>query len=598
MKKRRPQRMRGFGAKLDGDVTVRRFVAPQLRTTTAIRRGEMLEPIGEVAMRVGVDAATVEGLVDAQGLALFGKLQHGAEVFLAGAVAERSDKHNSNCDDSGGMLSLQPPDASVIWAYDSRMLLHVPPIDRIPETPYRLQRAIELLRSAPRAGELLPEELLCPDKGEVDTMTGATRGDVNDTSVSGVIPPSYWLPPRLATLEEIALCHNVSRYREFVEQGTALSPPLKSDVYCNDMTSSVATRLAVGAVIDAARRALSGAPSFAFCLVRPPGHHCTWDTPGGFCLANNVAIAARQLLKDWRDNNNGSGDSDGGPPPRIAIVDLDVHHGEGTQSFVEEEPPPYGGTSVSPLLYLSLHRYDHGNFYPYDPRGDTAYIGRYRNVCNVAVHTAANDPACCEEVVSDAVFERVLDDIFVPRLKRFSPDVVLLSLGFDAAHGDPLGRMAVEGGFTYAVRALKQFCRTQQQSSRGLHAGLVVVLEGGYSPEAVAQGVVAVAHALRYPANDAEVMRYAARQLPKTWQELRRRMARQQYEMERQQQEVEGDEGNAEASYEPVPVSPTQGTGAIISLPEDDVLLERHERWCDRLISRVLAIHEESNKRQ
>ncbi|RNC50134.1 histone deacetylase, partial [Trypanosoma cruzi] len=113
--------MRGFGAKLDGDVTVRRFVAPQLRTTTAIRRGEMLEPIGEVAMRVGVDAATVEGLVDAQGLALFGKLQHGAEVFLAGAVAERSDKHNSNCDDSGGMLSLQPPDASVIWAYDSRM---------------------------------------------------------------------------------------------------------------------------------------------------------------------------------------------------------------------------------------------------------------------------------------------------------------------------------------------------------------------------------------------------------------------------------------------------------------------------------------------
>ncbi|RNF05746.1 putative histone deacetylase [Trypanosoma rangeli] len=595
--------MQGFGARLDGEVTVRRFVAPQRSTTATIRSGDLLEPIAAVAARVGVDAARLEGLVDAQGLAIFGKLQAGAEVFLAGAVVE-NDANDGNNDDGGTERSLlQPPDASVAWAYDPRMLLHVPPVDRIPETPYRLQRAVECLKSTPRANELLPEELLFPEEEEAATTPRARLDDANKTSTSEVVPPSCWLPPRLATLEEIALCHDTSRYRGFVEHGTALTPLLKTDVYCNDMTSSVATRLAVGAVIDAARCALAGTPSFAFCLVRPPGHHCTVDTPGGFCLANNVAIAARQLLKDWRDDNKGRGDGTLSASPRIAIVDLDVHHGEGTQSFVEEEPPPLcDANTVSPLLYFSLHRYDHGTFYPADPRGDTAYVGRYRNVCNVAVNTAANDPACCEEVVSDAVFERVVDDVLLPRLCRFCPDVVLLSLGFDAAYGDPLGRMAVEGGFAYAVRALKQFCRSQpqQRKVRELHAGLVVVLEGGYLPVAVAQGVTAVAHALRYPANDADVVRYAARQVPKTWQDLRRRTARQQHEIKQQQVEeqlhgVEGEVKKAEALCETASASPTQSIEGAALLPEDGILLERHERWCDRLISRVLSIHEEAN---
>ncbi|KEG13764.1 putative histone deacetylase [Trypanosoma grayi] len=605
------QRTRVCRVRLDGEVTVRRLLPPQLRTTASIRHGELEEPIERVAERVGVDVETIEGLVDAQGLTLFGKLQHGAEIFLAGAVAASSIISKGENGGAGDMASLMllPPDATVAWAYDPRMLLHVPPVDRVPETPYRLQRAVESLQAAPRAMELLPLELRRQEGEEKETTTTAVaeaKGTTKTaTAIKSDVDPqtpaleSCWISPRLATLDEFALCHDTARYHDFVEHGTALAPPLKTDVYCNDGTSSTATRLAVAAVIDAARRALRGAPSFAFCLVRPPGHHCTADTPSGFCLANNVAIAARQLLHDWRSSGKSNGAKSA--PPHIAIVDLDVHHGEGTQTFVEEESP-YGTASVSPLLYLSLHRYDHGTFYPCDPRGDTAYVGRHHNVCNVAVHTGASDPSCCEEVLSDAVFERVVDDVFLPRLQKFRPDIVLLSLGFDAAYGDPLGRMAVEGGFAYAVRALKRFCIQQQRP-----AGLVVALEGGYSPEAVAQGVVAVAHALRYPADDADVVRYASRRVPKTWQDLRQRLARKKLAAQ-QQKQTEGHnehqqekKSKDEVSCAAISAPPARDGGvgaALMQIPEDEVLLEKHLRWCDRLIARVLATHAEANRRK
>ncbi|ORC86495.1 putative histone deacetylase [Trypanosoma theileri] len=623
MKRGKSLRMR-----LDGEVTVRRLIPPQLRTTASIRKGELMEPIENIAERIGVQTESIEGLVDAQGLTIFGKLQDGIEVFLAGSIAPCVSDSNSNInhnksnmntnENSCQKFSQQPPDVSVGWAYDARMLLHVPPLDRVPETPYRLQRAVESLRSTPRAMELLPEELR--RLGEVDTTTKTKADSIKKTHN---VFASYWLPPRLATLDEITLCHDAERYREFIEHGTPLAPPLKTDVYCNDGTSSVATRLSVAAVIDAARRALQGSPPFSMCLVRPPGHHCTATTPGGFCLANNVAIAARQLLQDWRNENKKNMSCGGGvksscsPPPRIAIVDLDVHHGEGTQSFVEEEPPA-DGCSVSPLLYLSLHRYDHGTFYPRDPRGSTDYVGRHRNVCNVAVHTAAADPARCVEVVSDDVFARVVDDVFVPRLREFRPDVVLLSLGFDAAYGDPLGRMAVEGGFAYAVRALKLFCQERQEKQqkqkeeKQTPVGLVVVLEGGYSPEAVAQGVVAAAHALRFPANDADVLRYAERQVPKTWRGLRRRLARKNVEIQQQHEEEKRREskksdmrgekkamGNMSSSSSlRSRQEQEEEKHELLELPEDEVLLERHLHWCDRLIARVLAIHTEANRKQ
>ncbi|KAG5510830.1 hypothetical protein JKF63_07902 [Porcisia hertigi] len=595
---------------LNGTVVVRRFQPPQLETEAPIRKGHLKEPLEAVADRVGLRAPQSTDppradlcLVDDQELALLGKLvDKGVYYITGGSCADAGDSNLSAPSTkhvvSGSVTNRTPPqhpDITVGWCFDARVLLHRSEINRSPETPHRLQRAIEALQGCGCACDFLPIELLRPFRMHMD---GSMEQDL-----SRAAPPmsaanrSQWIPPRLATYDEVCSFQDPQVYNNFVKSGVALEN-LKRDVYCIDRVSSVAARLSAGAVIDASAAALRAVaasrsvtastatgcvlPLVSFCLVRPPGHHCTASQPSGFCLVNNVAIAAQQL-RIRHASLFPSG------PPRIAILDLDVHFGEGTASFVEDACDP------ASLLYLSLHRYDKQQFYPFDRRGDTGYVGGSRHtaskgsICNVAVHTNAQQPTRCEEVISDHLMNCVLEGIFLPRLAVFQPDLILVSLGFDAAYGDPLGKMAVESGFASVLSRLKEWCLHE-----GRTVGLVVALEGGYHPEAVAQGVLSVALALCFPRTDPVLQELLKERTPRVWTDLRKRQERRYREWQRLRRErVEEEAVGAESTGPGCEVKPPASEEPE-QAQQDAQLLVRHKRWCAALIAKVQEIHREA----
>ena len=212
---------------------------------------------------------------------------------------------------------------------------------------------------------------------------------------------------------------------------------------------------AAGAAIHATRLVMEGAARTAFALTRPPGHHATADQAMGFCLVNNAAVAARWALEE-------------GGAERVLIVDWDVHHGNGTQDIFYDDPAVY---------YLSLHLAGHypGTGRP-EQRGRLDGAGRTRNV---AFHHGADREgylAAFEEAVGAA-----LDD--------FAPDLVLVSAGFDCLAGDPLGGLLLEPEDLYAMT------RLLVDGAASADGRVVALLEGGYAPHRMAEGVVQVIRA-------------------------------------------------------------------------------------------------------
>lgn len=554
--------------KFSGVIKVKNYTPPQNETECQILKGELAEDITEVGRRLGLEESeeTPFSLVNEDGFLIMGKLLAENVYYLSGGKRKDTDLPSSE----------KLPDAAVIWAFDKRVLLHEPINHPSPETPYRLERALETLKASPHASLILPRELLS-------------------------IPPhpenrAEYCEARLASLSEICLFHNLEKYKEFIEKGAVLEN-LKSDVYCNEKTSSDAARISAAACIDVGAKVLKNISairigeelngeknlpaSLGFCLVRPPGHHCSSQTPSGFCLVNNVAVASAVLLKDKFVL-----EKKGNPrKPRIAILDLDVHFGEGTASFVDSYAP--GESPPFPPLYLSIHRFDSGNFYPFLPEGSAENIGKNGvSICNVGVNTNAHIPSKCHEVISDFLLEKVLLKIFFPRLKEFKPDLLFVSLGFDAAYGDPLGKMAVEGGFARSMMLLKVWCRgpssiPSQTPVSPVPVGLVCVLEGGYNPESVSCGLTSVSHILTFPSDDAETMKFTEHCVPKTWGDLRQRINRREQEHREEQEDNKGKSGNAKQT-----------------VVEDEELLSRHMAWCDSVIKSTKEIHLSSIRRK
>jgi acetoin utilization deacetylase AcuC-like enzyme len=231
---------------------------------------------------------------------------------------------------------------------------------------------------------------------------------------------------------------------------------LDADTYVGPR-SMVAARLAAGATARCALAATTGEAGVAFAAVRPPGHHAAADRSAGFCLLNNVAIAVAAL----RDH---------GVAERVAIVDWDVHHGDGTQSIHDADPDAfYASTHQSPLYP--------GTGFPPD-RGTGAAAGTKRNV--------TLPPGAGDEDFIEAWREDLL-----PELEAFAPQAILVSCGFDAHHDDPLAHLAVtEEGYRSVAAALGEVAHRL-----GI-GGVALALEGGYDLPALRASAAAVVEGL------------------------------------------------------------------------------------------------------
>jgi acetoin utilization deacetylase AcuC-like enzyme len=180
----------------------------------------------------------------------------------------------------------------------------------------------------------------------------------------------------------------------------------------------------------------------AFCSVRPPGHHCNQNKAAGFCILNNVAIGAKYLLKKYKYK-------------RIAIIDFDVHHGNGTQDIF------YDNKNV---LFISTHQY------PYYPgTGSEKEKGKFNNICNIPLPAGTNS----EEYLN--AFEFALK-----KLRDFKPEFVLISAGFDGHNDDPLAQFKLDTDDYYKIT--KRILETSKKFSNGK---VVSILEGGYDLQAL-----------------------------------------------------------------------------------------------------------------
>ena len=214
---------------------------------------------------------------------------------------------------------------------------------------------------------------------------------------------------------------------------------------------------AAGCVIAAARLVADGVAQTAFAAARPPGHHATADRAMGFCFFNNVAVAARWLQAERAVD-------------RIAVIDWDVHHGNGTQDIFYADPSVY---------YLSLHLADHypGTGHAHE-RGAGGAAGATLNV------PLAHDTTREE-------YLRAYSDALDRMLGEFAPEFVLVSTGFDCLAGDPLGGLPLEPADLHSMTA--ELVEKTATSARGR---VVAALEGGYVPARVGAGTVAVLRAL------------------------------------------------------------------------------------------------------
>ncbi|XP_030864495.2 histone deacetylase 4 isoform X3 [Gorilla gorilla gorilla] len=235
-----------------------------------------------------------------------------------------------------------------------------------------------------------------------------------------------------------------------------------SDTIWNEVHSAGAARLAVGCVVELVFKVTTGELKNGFAVVRPPGHHAEESTPMGFCYFNSVAVAAKLLQQRLSVS-------------KILIVDWDVHHGNGTQQAFYSDPS---------VLYMSLHRYDDGNFFPGSGAPDEVGTGPGVGFNVNMAFTGGLDPP-----MGDAEYLAAFRTVVMPIASEFAPDVVLVSSGFDAVEGHPTPL----GGYNLSARCFGYLTKQLM----GLAGGrIVLALEGGHDLTAICDASEACVSAL------------------------------------------------------------------------------------------------------
>jgi histone deacetylase 6 len=250
------------------------------------------------------------------------------------------------------------------------------------------------------------------------------------------------LKSRLATKDEFLTAHSLEYYDKLHNTRDFMLMNFDPDMFQNEHTLKAAF-LAAGCTCELVNSILSGKIVNGFAAVRPPGHHARKDGCCGFCYINNVMVAALSAL-----NKN--------PSLQILIVDWDIHYHSGSTDILKDTP-----YNARQLTIFSLHRYDNGGFYPYDEEGKTGtyYDGR---IVNVGFNDSPGDKEYLEQ----------LNQFLTEYTKNLgTPDLIIVSSGFDAARGDPLGQYDVTPeGYKQMTLLLKSICPK-----------VAIVLEGGYN---------------------------------------------------------------------------------------------------------------------
>jgi acetoin utilization deacetylase AcuC-like enzyme len=286
---------------------------------------------------------------------------------------------------------------------------------------------------------------------------------VNRFEQTGLAARCTPLSPRAATDEEVLRAHSAAHLASldalFEPEGEAVQT--RGDLFWNAHTASAA-RTSAGCAVTAALSVCSGATDAAFAVIRPPGHHAECDRAMGFCFLNNASIAALAALASPHDIR------------RVLILDWDVHHGNGIEAIHYEDPR---------ILYVSIHRHSTDPatwFYP-----GTGAVGDVGEGDGVGFNVNVPWP---ERGGGDPDYLAAFDHVIGPIARDFDPCLVLISAGFDAAEGDPLGQMCVSpGGYHAMARRCVSYARTRR---------CVALLEGGYNLKATADAAEATLRGL------------------------------------------------------------------------------------------------------